>query len=275
MFHLPLTSRKNAPFKEARNVSRIAFSSLALGILTLGAASAQAAVVDDFESYTPNTSLTDNGWTRFGNATSNVYPSGTLPASSFSPLEGSQSVYVGGASTYVLFSRGWGSASSEVKDGATLSWLVKQGSPSATTGRTTVYLSHNVAGSTPAGVFLDHASNEFVLYGGDETDTNIAYTAGNTYLIEMVLNFTTDSFDAYATDVTASGPRTALGTKGFGTDLSAATVAASGGVFLGNTGGSDAFWDDIQLTGPIPEPASLALLGLGGTLLLSRRRQDA
>ena len=54
-----------------------------------------------------------------------------------------------------------------------------------------------------------------------------------------------------------------------------ATGAENGqtlGVYIGVTSGTQAEWDNIRLT-KVPEPGSLALMGLGGLCVLRRRRQ--
>jgi len=256
-----------------------AIAILAAAGLLASASILPAAVVDNFESYAMASHLKDNnGWTEFGSPDrSVVYPdttgSGLVPPT-YPALEGSQSVYVYG----FYYGRGWGAASSQVGDGATLSWLVREESSSGN-GSSGFYLTPVVTGgASPAGVLLDHATDKIVLTGSGSTITSYSFAPATNYKLEMVLDFTNDQFTAYATDVTNVGTRTLLGTQAFGMDLSAATVASTGGILLGRDAGagdsSPAMWDDIQITAAaVPEPASVGLLSVAGVLALRRRRR--
>jgi hypothetical protein len=228
---------------------------------------ASAVIVDDFDSYLAGSSLAANGYTQFGGGASIVYPdvgSGLVPPT-YPPLEGTQSVYIGGQ----FDGRGWGSpaAAAAVGDGAILSWIVRN-EINAAIGQTSFYLSDTAGiggGGTPGGIILDGATDLIYLSGATETATSFSLVSPNTYKLEMELNFTADTFDAYVTDVTGAGSRTFLGTKAFGVALSAAVVAADGGVLFGNTGGgSAAFWDEIVI---VPEPTSIVLLTFAGLIL--------
>lgn len=267
-----LFSNPRPLFEEIYMYKKVLQVCLYAGAMTFATAG-QAAVVDNFDSYAEGSSLASNGYTQFGGGFSIVYPDTTgsgLTDPPFPPLEGTQSVYVGSSQ---FDARGWGAASSEVGDGATLSVLVKQ-ETAAASGQTQFYLSGNAGiggGGSAAGIFLDHATGLINLFGTAETPTAFAYTPGSVYLLEMELDFTTDSFVGYATDVTGAGPRTLLGSQAFGVALDAVTTASDGGILLGNANsGSAAFWDDVQIT--IPEPASLTLVGLGALIMVSRRR---
>jgi len=168
-----------------------------------------------------------------------------------------------------FYGRGWGSAASEVSDGATLSWLVKE--DVAGSGTSEFYLSQN-GGGTIGGIILSQSDGKVQLYGsGSTVTTSYAYTVGNIYKLEMVLDFTNGQFTGYATNVTNSGSRTLLGAKAFNTTVDAASVALNGGVILGST--TETFWDDIQITAAaVPEPGTPGLLSIAGLMALRRRR---
>lgn len=236
-------------------------------------AGVHAAVVANFESptYTAGTDIGGvDGWVKHsgdGRVTPDAN-SGYVPPT-YPILQGSQSFVQYGTGFY---GRGWGSASSAVADGSTLSALVRH-EINASSGVSGLYMSDNAGlggGGSPAGVEFNHASDTIDLFGsGGSTSSGYAFANATTYLVEMVLDFTTDSFQAYATDLTNAGPRTSLGSKSFASAEDASTVAADGGVLILRAG-SAVFWDAIEVNA-IPEPALGGLLAMAATALLRRK----
>src|SRR5262249_40503812 len=95
-------------------------------------------------------------------------------------------------------------------------------------------------------------------------NTPYTYTGGN-LLVEVrhtgsnIVNFTTDFLDALPTT-----------TVGFGTDFWCATATGN----TATTGAANSFTISRLTWQPVPEPASMAVLGLGALALIRRRKQS-
>jgi hypothetical protein len=254
---------------------RFAQFTCAVGASLFATSALSAAVLDNFESY-PVGNLPSPPYNASGNLSrSFVGDAGALGAALI--LEGSQSLYHYGPVEQGYFAaRGFGAAASEVANGSIISSLYRE-EVDGTAGQGAFYLSDNAGiggGGTVGGVLFDQASNTVQLSnGGTATPTTYAYIFNNVYKVEMELNFTTDTFDAYITNTTTGGPRTFLGTQAFGAALDAATFASDGGILLTkqNASAANVVFDDITVTA-VPEPAAIGLLGIGAMGLMRRRR---
>jgi hypothetical protein len=221
---------------------------------------AHCAVISDFEppTFTADTDIAGlDGWIAFGSAEGRVMPSastGYVPPS-YPILSGSQSF---AHYREDFYGRAWGLAASQVTNRTTFSWLMRT-EFNSTFGFNAVYFSQNVGiggGSTPGGIELPEATNTFHLFGGSgSTNTAVSYTPATTYRLEMELDFTSDQFEAFVTDVTNNGSRISLGIKAFTVPLDAATVASNGGIFFGRSGGTAAMYDDFSITSMPDLPA--------------------
>jgi hypothetical protein len=230
----------------------------AIVLSTLVGKVAHCAVISDFEPpmFTADTDIAGvDGWIAFDSAEGKVMPSastGYIPPT-YPILSGSQSF---AHYREDFYGRAWGLAASEVTNRSTFSWLMRT-EFNAASGYNAVYFSHNVGiggGSTPGGVELNEATNTFHLFGDSgSTNTAVSYTPATTYLLEMELNFTSDQFETFVTDVTNNSARASLGIKAFVVPLDAATVASNGGIFFGRLGGTAAMYDDFSITA-IPDP---------------------
>lgn len=257
-------------------------ASLTAGLLMFGQ-QASAAMMADFEppTYEGNPATqTDidgtNGWLATGGQ-GTLFPdntSGYVPPG-YPPLAGTQS-YVLWGPTGIYQAKGFGGDASQVGNESILAALT--GVEVYASGSGTLagfYLSDNVAsGSTPGGIEYWKPTHTFALYGQGGTDviSAIPWVNNVVYKVEIEMDFTTDTFNGYVTDITNSGPRQLIGTQQFDNALDAGTTAANGGVVItGGFNGSSSYWDNIEINA-VPEPASLGLLGIFGLLALSRRR---
>jgi hypothetical protein len=134
------------------------------------------------------------------------------------------------------------------------------------------FLTNSFSGvATPMGVYAYQGST-FQLYGNLVSNNGVPVVANNTYLVEIVVDFSTakPTFEAFATNLTTAGTRLSLGT---GTSYSALTAAdifenTNGGIWVGEGGAGIAYYDDISA--PIPEPASAAIL-VAGVAMIARK----
>jgi len=267
-------------------MSRFSGLSLAVAgsVFLAGTAVSNAAVISNFEAptYTADQDVVSasggvrgvDGWGAIGWASGSgvvtPYTSGGFVPPAYPILEGSQSFFLVSGATY---NRGWGSAASEVADGASVSALVRIGDPYSTAGRTVSFdITPVISGfGTLAGIRLNTGTHTFSLAGTNPSALNVGYLDQTTYKLEMVLDFTNKQINACATDITNSGPQVSLGTSGFNDNtVTASYLAANGGVMIGKNG-SYVFFDDFQVNA-IPEPAALSLLGFGGLMMLRRRK---
>ncbi len=146
---------------------------------------------------------------------------------------------------------------------------------------------HTVTASKHSGSYAaDMASgNRYIERTVDLTgysDVKLSFWWGQNFL-EGDENLVVKFFDGDTTvtletiTVTANSPNGSF--KGwffreYNLDTSTLTGASQKIRFETIEGGSDFFYlDDISINGVIPEPASLALLGLGGLLMLPKRRR--
>jgi hypothetical protein len=240
-------------------ISKLLSAVLSLLLLLAEVVPAQTPkLVTDFEpaaGYAPGQDIGGvDGWIAFSGTRGLIMPD---PNSGYmTVLDGSQSYVIWGNGAY---GRGFGTASSAVTAGSTLSWLWGF-EADAGPGGSGVYLSNNVAGGqTPAGVETDDATNTFSLFGlGGSTATGVGFSHSSTYRIDMELDFVNQRFEAFATDLTLATPRTSLGTKLFGQVMKPAATASSGGVVLNRSGGSASYYDRIEVTAgttPTEDPA--------------------
>jgi hypothetical protein len=270
------------PFLLRRNVLRNTqcHSSLALILLFVvvlafvpTVALADYVTLPTFEATVPasyfagQTLIGVDGWTSYAAGSAVVTP---VAGGETRVLEGSQSAALYGDGGTVCIARNF-DAGTTMDDNTIVAWEFIGG---GTAGDTTMYLSHNLAGGkTPIGLNVNHDTGNFDLYGYNAPAASASgtFVAGDKYLLEVALNFTTDTFEGFYTNLTAAGTRTSLGTAGFagGTplDLTGAQLAA----------GAIAPWSDASGVGAvaifdnatIPEPSAITLLALGLISLLA------
>lgn len=251
----------------------LSLSLAAAGSMILaGAAVSSGAIIANFEqpTYTAGTHEISgiDGWTRAVGAANGgwVSPAGAWGPPTYPILEGSQSWVQYANEQYV---RGWGSAASEVSDGATLSALVRPGTMGS--GFVGFYLNATSSTNLPvAGIRMNYDGTNYLFRMANASGGAYgpSFTPTDTYKLELVLDFTNATATGYATDVTTSGPRTSIGSIAFSNN---GNIIANGGVQLYTAGGNYPVYDDIQVNA-VPEPAMLGLLGLGGLVLMRRRK---
>ena len=196
-------------------------------------------------------------------------------------LEGTKSLRLTGSPNAIL-QRNLGEGT-VVDDGYIVSTVMMAEGPDD--GNAEFHYSHNQdALSTPAGIVGKLGGNfwvfglldgEVVSPGGIETD--VPFESNVEYLLEMVMNFTGQTFKAYATDLTNGGERTLLGEAEYWFDEATSgpvvpTDGTNAGYIVVTRGGAVAYYDAFNCA--IPEPGCLVLsvLGLLGVLAIRRRK---
>lgn len=138
-----------------------------------------------------------------------------------------------------------------------------------------LYLTNSLSGAaTPMGLYA-YPGGTFILFGNPQTSSGVPVVSTNTYLVEMVVDFSTakPTFEAFATNLTTAGSRLSLGTGTSYSILTAADIfeSSNGGIWVGQANADAAYYDNIDA--PIPEPASAALLTAAGMLLAKPDRR--
>lgn len=243
------------------SLSRYLARGLCVAAVVLSAhATARGAMLLTFENppYTAGTLGTQDNWANsFG-----VTPISTVVTSP--ALAGAQSLQISGGGRSRAFQPSEGGALST--NGMVFSYLQAITVHGGATGNAFGFLSSNIASSTNLGVGFKNGNIDIYSNGSVVATFLNAYntSASDVYLVEIVPKFTpTQTFTVTFKNMTTnSAPITSSSfTWGGGTTL-------TGFIFFGNNG-TTAVFDNITL----PEPASLALLGLGGWVVVGRRRR--
>lgn len=164
-------------------------------------------------------------------------------------LSGTQSGGIGGDARSVL-SRPFDPGPTEFATGnyhTVLSCLVAADGPTGSSAGF-FYGTSLSTGSTPGGIEAFIGGN-FQLFGntsGYYQDSGVPFVAGNTYKLEVELNFDNNNFKGYATNLTTSGPRVSLGTLGMIGANTAASYPISG-FSIYTLGNAMAAYDDFDV----------------------------
>ena len=264
---------------QMRTTPRLTTALAAAGLtLGLGAQAAHAALVYDFSTATAGETADDSntvdGWTTTGNRTLTVQDSGqpTGFSGNFGEIDDG---------TSGTFTR---------DNDANFSYSIPSDAPALT-------LSFKLESSSGSGLnwiglrdsdtnevwrFGQRDGNNWGYRGRDDTVVELGNGTGDGEITSSRKSFETtvnldlenDTFDFLVDNLdTAAGPET------IGSDRSLGATSSDTG-HLGDVStfdsllirGADASYDDITIN-VIPEPASAALLGLGGLMLLPRRRR--
>ena len=234
-----------------------------------------AVTIVDFESptYTAGTDFVGvDSWEQVNSPTSHQVTPDTITGQ---VLEGAQSaVLVTASRSWVR--RGWISDVTGVinnTDDFVLSAYWSQ--PAA--GNSEFWFSSSAGAggnATLAAIEFQSDGNIWLEALSGKTNSGHSYALGDTYQIWMQINMGTDTFSAFAQNLTAGGPIVSLGSDGLTSAQTAGTIIIAGGIIAINDGANTLVFDNIQIgTGVIPEPSALALLAFGGLVMWRRFRR--
>ncbi len=124
-----------------------------------------------------------------------------------------------------------------------------------------LFFSHNPYGAATPGGISGRVGDNFYIFGtGGYIDTGISSLSNVDYLLEMELNLSSQSFTAYATNVTAGGTRTSLGSLPFNTPVQITPeMYSQSGFVLVTRHNAAAVYDDLDITGTVVGPVEPAL----------------
>lgn len=253
----------------------------AIAVVTSVVSVSQAVLISNFEAPTytadSNPAGTDS-WVTYGGGGTIAPNSGGYNAAYGAIPQGSQSFISGNSNSIYVRPL---PAGINLIDGVSLDWLLWQ---EIQAGNNYAGLADGVGSANPvAAVGINAAGNFQLLGAGAPTDTEIAADYGtgagaDHYRIKIVLDITNQQFQAYATKVYPTGETTIdLGSKDFllapGSSLTSVggiTGGTSPAFTIHRVTGSYFAIDDININ-PVPEPATLGVLMMGGALALRRR----
>ena len=146
-------------------------------------------------------------------------------------------------------------------------------------------LTNNALSGLSGGIEMNAGGGAIYIYGKKDAgavnsyNTGFTYAADTTYSTRFLMDFSTDTFKAYYTDITNSGSEvelTAGGVFAFDPSLGNLTLSGilgSGGMdYSVNTGGANRFYVDALTATTVPEPHVGALMVMAAGVLLVFRR---
>jgi hypothetical protein len=246
-----------------RPLHMLGIAAMACGLLP-ARASATVIFSDDFNAYTAGNLVGQGGWTQLGassttpiQVTAGKEVSLSVSGSSNQDAQKAMTSISGADGTVVVYDFDLNVEVADPDSGGDFFFAI---SPSVGTstylGR--IYAMQGSAGTDPSKFTLGGGSS-----GGTQGTTEL--NVGTLYHITAIYTFQSGD-DSFEINVDGNSYITSTVSTA-GTSLSAVTL---------RQGGSNApklTMDNIVITDAIPEPTSLAFLGLGGLGLLSRRRK--
>ena len=206
---------------------------------------------------------------------------GTAVVDAATVLEGSQSLKVNAG----VLERNFGQGTTH-DDGSIVSARMMMDVASPAGSQASILFSDDIAlQATPAGIFGLKDGN-FWIFGMEDgamedsslgLDSGVSFLTGVDYLLEMQLDLTSQTFKAYATNLTAGDPRVLLGSAEFavtGDRVIEAGDGSNSGYFLVTRNGAVVVYDELNCA-PVPEPSTMtALIGLllGAFVCVCRRK---
>ncbi len=227
---------------------------IAILLLMIPLGIAEAAMVNfELPTYTAGTAFVGvDGWASYFGATTVVTPD--IVSGDSTVLSGSQSGRLSGS--FCAMDRHFDAGPTEYGNGTIVSghMLVEGTSASGTSGELFLCSPIGPTGSgTPAGIAGKVGGNFNIFCSSGWFDTGIQFLTNVDYLLEMELDLSGQSFTSYATNVTAGGSRTKLGTTNFA--AAPRGYAASGFGLI--TRGATVIYDDLDVMVVPPEPVKL------------------